>query len=257
MKFPTIGITSPYTQGPFVRKAQNTLHDNSFGNFMGSARIDSQYGPLTGAAAHRARFWLGYPIRSCNKTYNDHLHQYLLGNRKLSAIMRARRKYRIAQSKKVTKNERMRKQLVAFAKAETGTKENPAGTNQVKYTVWYGMTGAWCAMYISWLLAVKLKVKFWRYAYVPYVVADSIKHKSKMFQVHPNDTMPGDLMCADWSRDGVYDHIGIVTSRMSGSEWSTNEGNTAIGNDSNGGEVMNRERSLADGRFVFIRLNFN
>ena len=40
------------------------------------------------------------------------------------------------------------------------------------------------------------------------------------------------------------DHVGIVIRRTAGA-LDTVEGNTAVGNDSDGGEVMRRRRSLA------------
>ena len=41
------------------------------------------------------------------------------------------------------------------------------------------------------------------------------------------------------------DHVGIVV-RALGTALETVEGNTAVGNDSDGGEVMRRRRSSAD-----------
>ena len=47
----------------------------------------------------------------------------------------------------------------------------------------------------------------------------------------------------DWD-GGLPDHVGIVI-RVAGDELHTVEGNTAVGNDSDGGEVMRRRRSRA------------
>ena len=44
---------------------------------------------------------------------------------------------------------------------------------------------------------------------------------------------------------GVPDHIGIVEKSLGGGQFQTVEGNTAVGNDSNGGEVMRRVRYLS------------
>ncbi len=54
---------------------------------------------------------------------------------------------------------------------------------------------------------------------------------------------PGDIAVYDWD-GGVPDHVGIVIRRTAGGI-DTVEGNTAIGNDSDGGEVMRRHRSLS------------
>ena len=54
---------------------------------------------------------------------------------------------------------------------------------------------------------------------------------------------PGDLLIYDWDGNGKPEHIGICTA-VNGSTLSAIEGNTAVGNDSNGGEVMTRTRSV-------------
>ena len=57
------------------------------------------------------------------------------------------------------------------------------------------------------------------------------------------DPQPGDIAIYNWD-GGVPDHIGIVETYLGGGEFTAIEGNTAIGNDSNGGEVMRRERRV-------------
>lgn len=37
-------------------------------------------------------------------------------------------------------------QLLDIARAELGTKESPAGSNKVKYSTWYGLTGPWLSL---------------------------------------------------------------------------------------------------------------
>ena len=44
-------------------------------------------------------------------------------------------------------------QVLDLARSQLGTAESPTGSNRVKYTQWYGMVGAWCAMFQSWLAA--------------------------------------------------------------------------------------------------------
>jgi cell wall-associated NlpC family hydrolase len=53
---------------------------------------------------------------------------------------------------------------------------------------------------------------------------------------------PGDLAIFDWD-GGLPDHVGIVIGAH-GNTLRTVEGNTGIGNNSDGGEVMRRERRL-------------
>lgn len=44
-------------------------------------------------------------------------------------------------------------QAIAMAKSQIGQSENPKGSNRTKFTAWYGMVGAWCAMGQSWVQA--------------------------------------------------------------------------------------------------------
>ena len=52
---------------------------------------------------------------------------------------------------------------------------------------------------------------------------------------------PGDIAIYNWD-GGVADHIGIVEADLGGGTFHAVEGNTAVGNDSNGGTVMRRLR---------------
>lgn len=71
----------------------------------------------------------------------------------------------------------------------------------------------------------------------------------------------GDIVCYDWDGAGWADHVGIV-KRVLALRWrgkvfagwiSTVEGNTAVGNDSNGGEVMVRRRWVGSCKFVRVK----
>ena len=48
------------------------------------------------------------------------------------------------------------KELLRIATAEIGTKENPAGSNKVKYNTWYygrevsGKAYPWCMVFVQW-----------------------------------------------------------------------------------------------------------
>jgi hypothetical protein len=62
----------------------------------------------------------------------------------------------------------------------------------------------------------------------------------------------GDIVMFDWGGAGrqanafFTDHVGLFDEwiNKSAGTFRTIEGNTAVGNDSNGGQVMRRERSL-------------
>jgi hypothetical protein len=52
----------------------------------------------------------------------------------------------------------------------------------------------------------------------------------------------GDLVFFDWNGDKRHDHVGLFVKWIDKDTIETIEGNTAIGNDSNGGNVMIRKR---------------
>jgi hypothetical protein len=57
------------------------------------------------------------------------------------------------------------------------------------------------------------------------------------------EPQPGDIAIYNWD-GGLPDHIGIVESFLTDGTFTCIEGNTSIGNDSNGGQVMRRKRHL-------------
>ena len=130
-------------------------------------------------------------------------------------------------------------QLLDIARAELGTKESPAGSNKVKYSTWYGLTGPWCVMFVMWCChyaGVELPIR------TASCSALRAAAQSAGMWVTGN-YRPGDIVIYDWGKDGKPDHCGIIET-VGGSSVVAIEGNTAIGNDSNGGEVMRRTRTL-------------
>jgi len=150
----------------------------------------------------------------------------------------------------------LRSQALAKAITQIGIKESPAYSNVTPYTKWYGMTGPWCAMFTTWSYEMvgdsPSFVKGKNYAYVPYIVNDARAGRNGLTVT--SSPVPGDLVCYDWERDGTFDHVGLFEGWMSGSQFSAIEGNTATGNDSNGGQVMRRNRSTQSQTTVFVRV---
>src|SRR4029077_5768494 len=90
------------------------------------------------------------------------------------------------------------------------------------------------------------------YSYVPYVVSDARAGRRGLSTT--TKPIPGDLVCYDWgSGDGVYDHIGIFKTGTPQS-FRAIEGNTSTSNQSNGGQAMDRSRSIYDADIVFVRV---
>ena len=129
--------------------------------------------------------------------------------------------------------------VLRIAAAEIGTKESPPGSNKVKYSAWYGLTGPWCVMFVDWVF-------FQAGAVLPVKTASctALMNAAKFAGTWvTSDYRPGDVAIYDWGGDGVPDHCGILEV-VGGSSITAIEGNTAVGNNSNGGEVMRRTRML-------------
>jgi hypothetical protein len=146
------------------------------------------------------------------------------------------------------------------AKSQIGVKESPMNSNMQQYGAWYNMNGVpWCAIFCTWVdqLGGKPTDSFSRssrYSYVPYVVNDARLAKNGLSVV--STPKPGDLVCYDWSRDGEYDHIGIIEiAPDANGNFTAIEGNTSTSNNSNGGQVMRRQdRNRNRQGTVFVRV---
>ena len=92
------------------------------------------------------------------------------------------------------------------------------------------------------------------YAYVPYVVSDARNQRNGLAVT--SSPVPGDLVCYDWGYDGTYDHIGLFEEWVgrASSSFTAIEGNTSVRDNSNGGEVMRRQRSTSGQATVFVRV---
>jgi len=142
---------------------------------------------------------------------------------------------------------------------QLGVKEDPPESNQVRYTDWYGMVGPWCAMFCTWCYDASggpgsntFDRNQARYSYVPYIVSDA---RNGRYGLSVTSTpKAGDLVCYDWARDGEYDHVGFFEAWTGGHTFTALEGNTSTSNDSNGGEVMRRQRDVNGQATVFIRV---
>jgi hypothetical protein len=150
--------------------------------------------------------------------------------------------------------------IIQKATAEIGTKEFPADSNKVKYNTWIygkevsGPNYPWCGAFVSWVYDqagmnlgnIGLKNGF---VGCPYAV-EKLAKWGKIVTV-PEE---GDVVFFDWQGDGKFDHTGIFQEDINkeGQFWSI-EGNTALTNDSNGGEVMLRKRKYKN--CIFVRPN--
>ncbi len=146
-----------------------------------------------------------------------------------------------------------------------GTKESPPNSNHgPRIDLWckrcVGVAGGfpWCAAFI-WCMfdnaGLKLVIRN------PALVQGWVTW-ARVNKYTVNRPLRGDVVCYDWNSDGTRDHVGIV-ERVLALRWTKDgkfigwiraiEGNTSLGNDSNGGEVMRRWRWVNDFT-VFIRV---
>ena len=237
----TLGLASPLTQGKRVEAAQQRLDK---GGYL-RGPVDGVFGEGTGRACRRAKFALGYPTPELKATYGPFLDAYLSGEKRPTPEMRKRAKARALKAAQVP----MREKALARAKQQVGVVESPRGSNMNPYGKWYGMNGVpWCAEFVTWCYVTGAKSKAFvmgsRYAYVPYIVADARAGRNGLSVTR--DPKPGDVVCFDWD-GGVADHVGLFQHWLpgaEGSEFLSIEGNTGVGNDSNGGEVLERHRAI-------------
>jgi hypothetical protein len=143
---------------------------------------------------------------------------------------------------------------LAEARRWLGTREDPPGSNRTPFGVWFGLDGVpWCNIFVSYCFAVGAGTTIAAgfhgagcsrrgCAYVPTTEAWLRAVGLWLGRVPPR---PGDLAIYNWN-GGLPDHIGIVERIAAGGAFVAIEGNTAVGNDANGGEVMRRRRTLAD-----------
>lgn len=138
-------------------------------------------------------------------------------------------------------------EVLELARRELGTREEPYGSNRVKYnTDYYGREvsgGAypWCCVFLWWLFrkaeAAELFYDGDRTASCGTLMAWA-RGKGRLVTA---EYLPGDLVFLRFSGSGGPQHVGIVET-VGREALVTIEGNTGVGNDANGGQVQRRER---------------
>lgn len=126
--------------------------------------------------------------------------------------------------------------VLAFARAELGRAESPAGSNRTPYGKWYGLDGQpWCMMFVQWVFhqaGARLPCKT---ASCSYLLNWYRKNRPKSVRKTP---APGDIVIYN------FGHTGIVENAGNG-KITAIEGNTSLtdaGSQSNGGQVCRRTR---------------
>lgn len=240
-------LTTPYTSGPDVKAAQRLLATNVFGEDFGPGDIDGEFGPVSAGASKRAKLALGYPSDEVLPTFGNRLNEFLSGTEKLPSSFAGRRTER---SKRSVGRSSVKSRALTLARGQIGYVERP--TNRTKFGAWYGMDGSpWCAMFVTWCMVKAAEAagtttsfaKGERWAYVPYVVSAAVGGRYHLSVT--KSPGPGDVVTYDWEHNGVADHIGIFVEWLDRGRGTFRavEGNTSPANNSNGGQVMYRDRT--------------
>ena len=254
----TLALASPHMKNQTVKDAQNLLKHNKFHQDYLQGDADGEFGPETARACKRAKYWLGFASDNQVGNYGKFLHMYLSGERLLTKEMKARRELRL---KKMADTPLRIKALNEIRK-DIGMKEHPPNSNHCETSEWWGFDGAWCAMEVS-RAYIRAGSKAFRrganWAYVPYLITAAVQGVNGLSLTRYPKI--GDIVCYDWDDDGVADHTGLIASVIgSNGNFEAIEGNTAVGNDSNGGECMVRSRNTSDvatrnGQKAFIHVS--
>ena len=145
--------------------------------------------------------------------------------------------------------------LLALARKELGVKEFPANSNNVKYNtayygqeVWDGKAGGkfpWCVVFIWWLFHQAEADGLFFGGRKTASCGALMDYARAHGQWVTGGYQPGDIAIMDFPGNKARtDHCGIVVTALTDGV-RTIEGNTGVGNDSNGGEVMERTRPLS------------
>lgn len=141
--------------------------------------------------------------------------------------------------------------VVSIAEKEIGVEESPRNSNKTKYGKWFGFDGvAWCGMFVSWCYA-QAGFALGNIGYLKGFAGcqTAFAHFTKTKEI-TNKPIAGDIVLFDWNGDKRYDHTGIFVRWLDDNRFEAIEGNTAVGNDSNGGKVMLRVRNKKFAIFV-------
>lgn len=128
---------------------------------------------------------------------------------------------------------------------EVGTEERPAYSNKVKYSDWWGLSAAWCGMFVPWgfdkggsrLPSMQVGAKT-GFAYCP--SARVWAQKNGLYVKKPKR---GDIVLFDFI--GRPSHTGIVQGILPDGRIHTIEGNTDTSGSRTGGRVLQMKRSTS------------
>jgi len=230
-------VTSPFMRGPAVLEVQQALA--ALGLLPGP--LDAAYGPATAAAVKAFQSARGLDVDGW------------VGAQTRAALAAAAAATAGGIGPPARPGSAIGKEALAEAARQIGVKESPAGSNRTAFGLWYGQDGVpWCNIFVSYCFQVGAGyticagsrgagVKAGKgCAFVPSTKAWL---ETAGMWVGRTEPQAGDIVIFNWN-GGRPDHIGIVERSLGNGQFTTVEGNTSLGNESNGGEVMRRQRDL-------------
>jgi len=226
-------VTSPLMAGTHVLRVQARL--DALGYSPGP--LDGLYGVASASAVIAFQ--------------RDHglVPDGIVGKLTRAALRRAKPATGSGEPRRNGSGEAGRKAL-AEALRQIGVKERPANSNRTPFGKWFGVDGVpWCNIFVSYCFAVGARYTICKgfagagvnakgCAYVP--TTEAWLRVTGLW-IGRSTPAPGDIAIYDWD-GGVADHIGIVEANLGGGTFHAIEGNTSVGNDSDGGIVMRRLR---------------
>lgn len=143
------------------------------------------------------------------------------------------------------------REVLTWAASQIGVKENPAGSNHIKYWDYYrercGVNyqgQPWCACFTANGYSI---CDVWafnkdegRFRYCPSIV--NWAKANGQWRTREQGGIPGDLII--FANKGTACHVGFVEKVISGTKYQTIEGNTSVTSNDNGGAVMRRSREI-------------
>ncbi len=136
-------------------------------------------------------------------------------------------------------------ELLAVARKQLGTREDPPSSNNVRYNTWYygrevkGSAYPWCMVFVQWVFAqagVKLPVRT--------ASCGALMRAAQAAGCWVvRDFQPGDVVIYDFPGGAATDHCGIVEMELPDYGVQAIEGNTSkSGSQSTGGMVCRKNR---------------
>lgn len=135
-----------------------------------------------------------------------------------------------------------------IAKGEIGISESPPNSNKIKYNTWFygksvsGKSYPWCMAFVQWCYNQAGRTLPYKTASCNALLKWVKKNKPEWIFERP---AAGDIVIYNFGHTGILEMSDSVAVTVI-------EGNTAVGNDTNGGSVMRRVRTIASVK-AFIR----